>query len=60
MYKWTSVDDLVKFISAVSQGDIDIASIDQKMMQSFKEHHEKKLVAEKVPYYPLYIVLTKV
>ena len=59
-YQWTSVDDVLNFFAAISQGDINRDSINQKALQEFKEHHEKQLLTEKVPYYTLHMVLTKV
>ena len=59
-YQWTSVDDVLNFFAAISQGDINRDSINQKTLQEFKELHEKQLLTEKVPYYTLHMVLTKV
>ena len=58
--QWISVDEFLEFWAGVCQGDIVIDSIDQKTLQDFKEHHEKELIAEHVPFKILYMVITKV
>ena len=58
--QWGGVVDFLDYWAGISQGDIEIGSIDQTKLQDFKEHHEMALAAEKVPFKVLFMVLTKV